>query len=63
MLSHHSKNQVSNFMNKGKTLCGFGPMSKLFVHALMQVAEETDDPIQIVCSRNQIESESLMVDM
>ena len=56
---HHSRDYITQHVVSGKTLCGFGPISRLFVLSLIQVAKETKDPIQIVCSRNQVECEYL----
>ena len=50
---------MESFIGLGKTLCGFAPISKLFIDALINVAKQTRDPIQVICSRNQIECQSL----
>lgn len=52
-------NKIKNFIKKGNTLLGIGPVSKNCVDAAIEIANEYDFPVMLIASRRQIDSEKI----
>ena len=50
---------INDYINKGNTLLGIGPMSINIIDAAIDIANESDIPIMLIASRRQIDDKNI----